>query len=61
MKLSSVMSSVVVKSLANGWMQVHPRYKAKPLERGATPVGVMTRLAVAQEIERLLNKECGRG
>ena len=60
MKLAEVMTGVVVKSLANGHMRVEPKYKAKPLERGATPVGVMTRLAVATEIERILNRECRR-
>lgn len=60
MKLSTVMSGVVVRPRANGCIEVQPRYRAKPIERGATPVGVLTRLAVATEIERLLNKECKR-
>jgi len=58
MKLKTAMSRVWVQSLANGEMLVHPTYKAKPLEKGATPVGVLTRLAVAEEIERILNREC---
>ena len=45
-----------VKSLASGVMMVEPTYHTKPIEPGATPVGVMIRLTIAAEIERLLNK-----
>ena len=58
MKLKSVIESVVVRSRASGAMEVQPRYRQKPLEKGAAPVGVFTLLQVAEEIERLLNEAC---
>ena len=45
-----------VKSLSNGCMLIEVFYLTKSIERGATPIGVMTRLLIAEEIERLLNK-----
>ena len=45
-----------VKSLATGVMVVEPIYHTKPIEPGATPIGVLTRILIAEEIQRLLNK-----
>lgn len=55
--LRKLIKSYKVKSLANGWMQVEPQYIDEPIEEGATPIGVLTRLSVAAEIERILNDE----
>lgn len=49
-----------VQSLSNGHMMVEPFYKTKPLEEGATPVGVFTRLAIAQELEKVINSALRR-
>ena len=46
----------VVTSAADGCMLVEVFYRTKPIKRGATPVGIMTRLTIAAEIQRLLNK-----
>ena len=56
MKLKTEISYIKAVSLANGHIRLEPVYRAKPIEPGATPVGVMTRLAIAKEIERLLNR-----
>ena len=45
-----------VKSLSNGCMLIVPFYRAKPINSHAIPVGVITRMAIAAEIQRLLNK-----
>lgn len=41
-------SSVEVKSCADGNLQVHVRWTKEPAEVGSSPVGVMTRLAFAE-------------
>ena len=46
----------VVNSLWDGNMLIEPFYRAKPIELGVTPVGIMPRLTIAAEIQRLLNK-----
>ena len=46
----------VVNSIANGDMLIEPVYRNEPIDPSATPVGVITRMAIAAEIQRLLNK-----
>ena len=45
-----------VDSCADGTLLIMPHYRSQPIERGARPIGVMTRILIAEEIERLLNK-----
>lgn len=45
--LRPLMHSVTVQSLANGLLQVDPRWKCKP--------GAMNRLAAAARLEKLVN------
>ncbi len=58
--LESVLDSLAIKSLANGNMLVEIKYSIPPLEAGATPVGVLTRLAIADEIAELLHEHIGK-
>ncbi|MCC7463317.1 MAG: hypothetical protein IT480_12760 [Gammaproteobacteria bacterium] len=51
MKLSSVIASVEVRSLAGGVIEVRPKWLVS--------AGVLTRMAVANEIQRLLDKKLG--
>ena len=45
-----------VDSCADGTLLIMPHYRSKPIERGSTPIGITTRMAIAAEIQRLLNK-----
>ena len=54
--IKKTISSFFVESLADGTILVHPRWIDKPVEKGAAPVGVGTRLAVAVQISEILNK-----
>lgn len=49
MKLASVMSSVEVRSLTGGIIEVRPRWTAYPAQ--------LTRMAVAAEIARMLERK----
>ena len=57
-RLPSCVESVSVASQADGDMVVHVAYNVKPIEPGATPVGVITRMEIARKMERILNKSC---
>ena len=52
--LEKVLDSLVVKSLANGNMLVEVKYKSNE------PVGVMTRMAIADEIGELIYEHIGK-
>jgi len=52
MKLASVMSSVTVRPLAGGILEVRPEWLASP--------GQLTRMAAAAEIERMLRRKLPR-
>lgn len=54
--IRSCVKSCEVKSLANGNMLVEFAYKSEPPEEGATPVGVLTRMAIALELQRMIEK-----
>ena len=58
--LEKVLDSLAVKSLANGNVLIEITYKNEPMEDGATPVGVITRLAIAREISYLLHDHIGK-
>ena len=45
-----------VDSCADGTLLIMPHYRSVLIERGAEPIGLTTRLAIAAEIQRLLNK-----
>ena len=47
---------VSVHSCADGTFIVAPKYKQKPIEKGAAPIGLYTRLAIQSELGDLLNK-----
>ena len=59
MKLSDYWRSVKVESLANGDLLIHPSYRQRPVELGAAPVGVITRMSLARKVEKMLRKLCG--
>lgn len=56
--LRSCVKSVEVKSLANGNMLVELTYRSEPPEKNEymTPVGVLTRMAIALELQRMIEK-----
>ena len=59
-RLPVCIESVSVSSQADGDMVVHVAYNVKPIERGATPVGVITRMSIAKTMERILNRALHR-
>lgn len=52
--LARAAESVRVESLANGDLRVRIIYREPPVESGFPPVGVLTRLAIADEVQELL-------
>jgi len=50
----SQVKDVMVLSQANGDYQVKCFYKSEPVEKDATPIGLVDRIRVAQEIQELL-------
>lgn len=55
--LKKLIKRVEVKSLANGDFVVVPEYRDKPLEKGGTVHGILTRMSIAKKIARALNNE----
>ena len=45
-----------VDSFADGTLLIMPHYRSQPIERGATRLGLLTRMVIAAEIQRLLNE-----
>ena len=45
-----------VDSCADGTLFIMPHYRSEPIDRGVKPIGLVTRRAIAAEIQRLLNK-----
>ena len=58
--LERILDSLKVVSLANGNMLVEIAYKCQSEEDGASPIGVMTRLVISGEIEKLLLDRIGK-
>ena len=53
MKLASVMSSVEVRPMSGGIIEVRPKWVAYP--------SLLTRMAVAAEIERMIARKLPKG
>ena len=58
--LESVLASLIVKSLTNGNMLIEIKYKGQQVEDGATGMGIITRLEIAEEIGKLLYEHIGK-
>ena len=57
--MSDTVSGFKVSSLANGEMIIQVDYVDEPVDEDATPVGLLTRLTIANEIEKILMKSIG--
>ena len=53
-KFNEVVKKFNVKSLANGNYIIECEYNTEPIEEGATPIGLFSRLAIAEEVQRFL-------
>lgn len=60
MNLKKVIKSVRVESLLGGGLHIIPEYVDKPVEGATCPLGVLNRMALAKEIEELINKKLRR-
>lgn len=54
-RLISEISGLRVSSRADGTITIYPMWLAKPIEPGATPVGFITRMWLANRIEQILS------
>jgi hypothetical protein len=59
-RLISEVSGFNVASRADGTITVYPHWLATPIEPGATPVGVFTRMWMATRIDEILRAEIQR-
>lgn len=62
--MARVCTGVEVLSLADGTLLVKPAWREPSVEPGYPPVGVVTRLALAEEVQALLTERIvrdGRG
>lgn len=50
--LAKLIENITVKSLASGDMLVEIEYAQAPIEEGASPVGVFSRMAIAEDLQR---------